>query len=137
MKVFWNRIFMSACGYFTLLTLIYAVGVYAIYTQSGALSPLRVLLFFIFALIIATANSLFRMSWLNVALRIVAHAIVVGLGFWLCLVRPMELEGSGELMGLLLFLVVYAVIAVIVLLHRSNVAKKLNRESEYKSVYKK
>lgn len=140
MKSFWNRILLPACGYFTLLTLLYAVGVYAIYSQSsngGALSSLRVLLFFVFALILATANTLFRAERLNRALRIVLHGAVTALGFWLCLVKPMQLEGSGELMGLLIYFVLYAVVAVIVLLHRSNVAKKSNREADYTTVYKK
>lgn len=140
MKSFWNRILLPACGYFTLLTLIYAVGVYALYGKSsngGALASLRVLLFFVFALILATANSLFRIERLNMALRTVLHGAVTALGFWLCLVKPLELEGSGELMGLLVYLALYAVVTVIVMLHRSNAAKKADREAEYTSVYKK
>lgn len=140
MKAFWDKILRPACVYFTLMTLLYAAGVYAIYGQSsngGALSSLRVLLVLVFALILSTANSLFRIQKLNAALRLLAHAAVSGVGFWLCLVRPLDLEGSGELMGLLIYFVVYAAVALVVILHRSQTAKKNNRESEYTSVYKK
>ena len=140
MKDFWNKIILPACLYFTGITLVYAAGVYAIYGQSsngGALSSLRVLLFLVFALILSTANSLVRVQKLNPAIRIVLHAVISGLGFWLCLVKPLGLEDSGELMGLIIYFVVYAVVTLVALLHKNNVAKKQNRESEYTSIYKK
>lgn len=140
MKALLDKILRPACIYFTFIIMLYAAGVYAIYGQSsngGALSSLRVLLTLVFALMLSTANSLLRLNKLNPALRILAHAAISGLGFWLCLVRPLDLEGSGELMGLLLYFVVYAAVTLIILLHRTQTAKKLNRESEYTSVYKK
>ena len=40
-------------------------------------------------------------------------------------------------MGLIIYFVVYAVVTLVALLHKNNVAKKQNRESEYTSIYKK
>lgn len=140
MKAFWNKIARPACVYFTLMTLLYAAGNYAVYgngADGGALSSLRVLLLAVFSLILSTANLLLANKKLSVVVRVPIHAAITGLGFLLCLVKPLALEGSGELIGMLIYFVVYAVTALIVALHRNNVAKKNDREAEYTSVFKK
>ncbi|MBQ9080780.1 MAG: hypothetical protein IJY27_06885 [Clostridia bacterium] len=141
MKDFVKNIVIPACIYFTVLTVPFALLIYAIYGGSaesgGTLSAFRTAMSFVFALVFAAANALVRADKPSRPVRIALHAIITGLGFWLFMLMPAELEGAGELMGMLIYYIVYAIILAVLSLNRAQARRRREKEEEYKSVFKK
>lgn len=140
MKEFFRRVMLPACVYFTVLTFIYAAVIYALYGGSedgGLLSSLRTLLFFVFSLLFASANGLLGVKKLPFGVRLLSHAVLTGFGFWLCLLMPAEIRGSATLIGMVIFYIIYAAVAALVMLIRSQTRKKENKEAQYTAVYAK
>lgn len=140
MKDFIQKIVVPACIYFTIITVPFALLVFAIYgggSFGGTLSALRTAMFFIFALVFSTANALVKSERITFGMRILIHALLTGVGFWLFILLPAQLGGSGTLTGMLIYLVVYAIVLVVVLAKRAQNKKLENRQSEYREMFKK
>ena len=140
MKDFIQKIVVPACIYFAVITVPFALLVYAIYGGSvsgGTLSAIRTALFFVFSLVFATANALAKAERPSFGLRILIHAMLTGLGFWLFMLMPAQLEGSGTLTGILVYYVIYAVVLAVILVRRAQRKKLENKQSEYRELFKK
>lgn len=140
MKDFYTKVIAPACSLFAVITVPFALLVFAIYgsAEGGAtLSALRTAMFFFFALTIALANALVKAPRPAFGLRVLIHAAITGLGFLLFMLLPAELDGSGNFMGMLIYYVVYAIILAIALILRAQNKKHQDQQAEYKSVFKK
>lgn len=140
MKDFAKKVVVPACIYFACITVPFALLIYAIYGGSGSggtLSALRTAMFFVFSLVFSTANALIRAERPALWIRVIIHALLTGVGFWLFMLLPAELEGSGVFTGLLVYFVIYAIVAAIVLSMRAQTKKRENKQSEYTAVFKK
>ena len=138
MKDFSQKVFAPACIYFTCITVPFALLIYAIYGgNSGLLSALRTAMFFVFSLVFATANALVRAEKPALGVRVVIHAALTGVGFWLFMLLPADLEGSSVLAGMFVYYAIYAVVAAVVLGMRAQNKKRENKQAEYRSVFKK
>lgn len=139
MKDFIQKIVVPACIYFSIITVPFALLVYAIYGGNGSdgtLSALRVSAFFAFALVFATANVLVKSDRIAFGLRVLSHALITGLGFLLFMLLPARLEGSGVLAGLFVYYVIYGVVLAVALIKRSQTKKLENRRSDYREMFK-
>jgi len=140
MKDFIQKIVVPACIYFTIITVPFALLVFAIYgggSSEATLSALRTAMFFVFSLVFATANTLVKSERITFGLRILIHAMLTGVGFWLFILLPARLGGSGTLTGMLIYLVIYVIVLVVVLAKRAQSKKLKNRQSEYREMFKK
>ncbi len=140
MKDFAKKVVVPACIYFACITVPFSLLIYAIYGGSGSggtLSALRTAMFFVFSLVFATANALVRGEKPALWLRVLIHAALTGVGFWLFMLLPADLEGSNILAGMFVYLVMYAVVAAVILGMRAQRKKRENKQAEYRSVFNK
>lgn len=138
MNDFVKKVVVPACIYFACITVPFALLIYAIYgSAGGTLSALRTAMFFVFSLVFSTANALARADKPALWMRVLIHALLTGVGFWLFMLMPAELEGSGTLTGMLIYLVVYAIVAAVILGMRAQTKKRENKQAEYTAVFKK
>lgn len=138
MKNFTKRIIIWTSIYFTVLTFIFALINLLLYGGSengGLLSSARTLFFFVFSLVFAASNELLRTP-AHRSLSVALHALLTGTGFYLFMILPAEIKGTPAFLGILLYYVIYAVIATAVLIVISRAEKKKNREKEYHSIVK-
>ena len=140
MKDFVQKIVVPACIYFSVITVPFALLVYAIYGGGGSvgtLSALRTAAFFAFALVFATANALVKSERIAFGLRVLIHAALTGLGFLLFMLLPAELESSGILSGLFVYYVIYGIVLAVILIKRSQTKRLENKQTEYREMFKK
>ena len=138
-----KKIFTSACALFTAMVTCYSLIILLIYSadpeSSMALSALRIFLFFPFALTISAANRIFDIPKMDSWLKTVLHFISCMLASYLCLILPLGSDMSPPVMlvGMFIFLVIYAVVFAVIALTRAKAAKEENAKKEYTPVYRK
>ncbi len=138
-----KKIFTTACAIFTEMVTCYSLIILLIYSadpeSSMALSALRIFLFFPFALSLSAANRIFDIpkmdSWLKTALHFISYM----LASYLFLILPLGADMSPTVMlvGMFIFLVVYAIVFTVFALTRAKIAKAENAKKEYTPVYRK
>ena len=138
-----KKIISTACAIFTAMVTCYSLIILLIYSadpeSSMALSALRIFLFFPFALSLSAANRLFDIPKMDSWLKTVLHFISYMLASYLFLVLPLGTDMSPTVMlvGMFIFLVIYAGIFAVFALTRAKTAKKENAQKEYTPVYRK
>lgn len=140
MKDWLKRITPTACIYYSIITFIYSFIIFILHSgeeNRGALSALRMIMFFIFSFVTAGANSILQSKNLSRFKKTLFHATIVGLAFFLFILLPAELHPSGILVGIILYLLIYAVVTAILLAISGRRETKKNNEKEYTPMFKK
>ena len=138
-----KKVLTSACVIFTVLVGGYSMINLILYSSDPssylALSSLRVFLFFPFALILAFANRIFDVKGMDSWLKVALHFIVTMLDAYLCLVLPIgsDMAPSAMLVGMFMFLVLYAAILAVMGLCRAKKKSEDNAKQDYTPVYAK
>lgn len=138
-----KKIFSSACVLFTAMVTCYSLIILLIYSadpeSTMALSALRIFLFFPFALTICAANRIFDLQKIDSWLRTALHFISCMLGSYLFLILPLGADVSSAVMlvGMFIFLVIYAAVFASIALTRAKSKKEENAQKEYTPVYRK
>ena len=138
MKSFWKTTFTQACVYFTVITFIYATFIFALYGSTedgGLLSSLRTLMFFVFSLLFASANRLLSSDKLSKALKVICHFSITAVGFYLSMILPADIKGSTAVIGIVVYLIVYLLAAIVILAVNAGKKKKSVDKEEYQSVF--
>ncbi len=138
-KIFFKKMMCRSCVYFTINMLIY-IAISALVNVGDSellLDAGRTILFFVFSLLVALANSLFLLSKPNGALRILVHYLICIFAFYACFMLPINMKASGVLIGMVIFTLVYAVIYGLDLLIRSRYRTKLEQTQAYQKQFKK
>lgn len=138
MKSFWKTTFTQACIYFTIITFIYATFIFALYGNTedgGLLSSMRTLMFFVFSLLFASANRLLSSDKLSKALKIICHFAITAVGFYLSMILPADIKGSTAVIGIVIYLIVYLLAAIVILAMKAGKKKKSTDKEEYQSVF--
>lgn len=132
-----KRIFREACILFTVITAIYALIMYLIYVnqEQTLMDAERVLLFFVFSLLFSGANSISRSQSLSAPVRLLIHFLITTLGFYFCFLLPLAMPSATALVGIVLFVVLYLLIAGIRALFRSRFRKNLENATAYERQY--
>lgn len=129
----------SACIFFTIITAIYMLIMLIINVSEGSaqIEAERVLLFFVFSLLLAIANALLAAKAIHTALRYVIHYLICAVGFWLCFCLPNEMDASKTLVGIVLFSVLYAIIMALrgIFSHRIKKIKKKETNEKYEKQF--
>lgn len=125
--------FRACCGY-TVLSIFYLIIMLDLYLTSANPYPLTLLRMFAFCFLISFANSLVIDIKQKGAWKLPVHFLILTLDVILFLWLPAKdtLSSASTLILLLLYVVLYAVIALIV---RHILTKRKEKTSEYKSVY--
>ena len=102
----------STCIFFTIITALYMLIMLIINVSDGSaqIEAERVLLFFVFSLLLSIANALVKAKAIHIALRYLIHYLICAIGFWLCFCLPNKMDASKTLVGLVLFSILYAII---------------------------
>lgn len=138
MRSFWKTTFTQACTYFTVITFIYAAFIFALYGGSedgGLLSSLRTLMFFVFSLLFASANRLLSSDKLSKPLKVICHFSITAVGFYLSMILPADIKGSTAVIGIVIYLIVYVLAALVISAMNNGKKKKSVEEEEYQSVF--
>lgn len=134
-----KKILTDACVLFSLITAAYALIVWLTYVNQNQvlLEAGRVVLFFVFSLLVSGANGIYRYQPLSSALRLVLHFLICTLSFYLCFLLPLSMPGSSVLVGLIFFILAYLLIMGIIAGLASRFRKNREAAEEYKSQYTK
>ena len=150
-NVFWKKVLVRTCAYFTVA--ITAITLIMLLANSASannifeisFSVLRALMFAIFCFAFAFANTFYSIDKMKEAFRLIAHLLITGLGFFVCIYLPVssEMEASGAPLPPQNTVVIIAFFAVVYFIAYgifkliSKLVKK-NRESKetYTPVYK-
>ena len=117
-----------ACVCFTLLTALYMLIMVLHYPddESVPVEASRVVLFFVFSLLFAIANTILSIKQLNGALRYILHYVICVFGFYSCLILPSAPTTGGAIIMAVLFTFVYVIVMAIIGLFKAKLKK--NRE---------
>ncbi len=133
-----KKTLVSACVIFTVITALYMLilQIMNISDESAAVEAGRVLLFFVFSLLLALANMLLSIKAIHTAVRYAAHYIIATFGFWTCLCLPNDkMDASDTLVGIVLFTVGYAIVMAIYAFIKSRLKKAVKSEEKYEKQF--
>ena len=132
-----KKTLVSACVIFTVTTALYMLilQIMNISDESAAVEAGRVLLFFVFSLLLALANALLSIKSIHTALRYAAHYIIATFGFWTCFCLPNSMDASKTLVGIVLFTVGYAIVMAIYAFIKSRLKKAVKSEDKYEKQF--
>ena len=132
-----KKTLVSACVIFTIVTACYmlVLQIINISDESAAVEAGRVLLFFVFSLLLAIANALLSIKSLHAAIRYLAHYVIATFGFWACFCLPNAMDAAKTLVGIVLFTVGYAIVMVIYALIKNKIKKVVTNEEKYEKQF--
>ena len=139
LKALIKNILKNACIFFTIFTAIYSV-ISAIVNVDDSLVSLevsRVLLFFVASVLFAIANGIFKIPKLHGAVKFIIHYFLTLCAFWTCMLLPLSLDSTTTIVGIVIFSLLYLVIALITSLIISRYRRNENQDKEYTSQFKK
>ena len=92
-------------------------------------------MFFVFSLLFASANRLLCSDKLSKPLKIICHFTITAVGFYLSMILPADIKGSTAVIGIVIYLIVYVLAALIIFAMSNGKKKKSADEEEYQSVF--
>ena len=134
LKKIFKKLLTSVCIIFTIVTALYmlVLQIINISDSDAAVEAGRVLLFFVFSILLSIANTILSIKKFNVILRYFLHYVISAFGFWVCFCLPNKMNFSRSFVGIVIFSIVYAVIMTIIGIfsHRLNKTKKNEKKYE-------
>ena len=134
-----RKILTDACVLFSIITAAYALIVALVYVnqEQVLIEAGRVILFFVFSLLVSAANIIYRTKTMSGAVRLLLHFLICTLAFYLCFLLPLSMPGSSVLVGIIFFVLVYFLVMGIISLFASRFRKNRDANEEYQSQYTK
>ncbi len=138
-KSFVKNIMTRACVYFSVIMLGYIIitAIINVIEDTLLLDAGRVVLFFVFSLLLSVANALFAQPKPSGAVRLLIHFAITLFAFWTCFMLPLSLRTSSTLVGLVTFCVAYFAFMGIRAAFRAKFKENTEAAEEYISQYKK
>ncbi len=143
-KIFIKNLLSRSCIYFTVVMLGYIIIAAIINVADGRLllDAGRTVLFFVFALLLSLANSLWTIPKISGALRLILHYIITLFAFYACFLLPASnsdnpMRASAIIVGLVIFTLLYFAIFGIVMAFRSKFKTNLQKSETYQKQYRK
>ena len=136
-KGFIKKMLTSACVYFSIVMLCYIIIAAVVNVSDDALllEAGRTVLFFVFSLLVALANTVFSVKALSAKIRVLIHYFICAFAFYSCFMLSVSMRASGVLIGLVLFSVLYFAIlgigAAFKAKYRANTERAENYEKQY------
>lgn len=138
-KQFFKRLLTDTSVYFTLLAAAYSALMLVVNVTEDEvlLSAARLLFLFLFAVLAALGRGVLRARQLPRGVRVLAHYGALLLAFYLCLLLPAGMRAAQVLVGLVLFTVLYFIVAGITALFLARFRANQPEEAHYESQFKK
>ena len=138
-KTWIRKIMTEASVLFTVITAVYALLTWLFNSHEPRvlLDALRILLFFFFSLLLATANTIYRNATFSGGLRLLVHFLISSSAFFFCFLIPLGMQPSGAMVGMLLFVLLYFIIAGIIALFVSRFRKNRDEMETYERQFSK
>lgn len=131
-----KRSAISACSWFTVLTVFYSLLFLSI-NGKGYMSALVVLLFYPLTFSVCLATNIMRSDKFKTETKIILHFLLLSFAFFGCFIGPNlgAISSSTLLIIAFAYVIVYFVTMVIFLIVRSKKKKIADNKKEYKKVY--
>lgn len=131
----------STCFIFTAITAAYMLILYITHVEDSVqrVEATRVLLFFVFSLMLAIANSLLKISKLHAVIRYTLHYLIYIFGLLLCFFLPNDMRASTIFVGIILFTIGYAIVMPVIATFKRKLAqaKKAPKSTKYEKQFSK
>lgn len=138
-RTFLKKTLVSACVYFSIITALYSL--ITLLTHLDEIPVLinagNVCLFFVFSLLLSFANRVLSLGKLGGGLKLFLHYIICLFAYYSCFMLPISPSASGMLIGLVLFTVIYFIIAGFIALFSSRLKKNTEKSKAYTNQFKK
>ena len=138
-KIFIKKLLTDSCIFFSLIMLGYTVIATVMHVTEGEvlLDAARVLLFYVFSLLFAGANSLKRINALNKAVAFLLHFVVTAFAFYACFLLPLGTNNSNTFIGIAIYSVLYFIISAIVALFKARFKANAEVNEKYEAQFPK
>ena len=136
LKKFINKTLINCARLFTVITVCYSLLVILVNAEAEEilLEATRIVLFFIFSLMVSLANSILSVKTIQGAIRYISHFFLCAVAFYLCLLVPLIDAGAGGsfvVVGLSAFTLLYVVAFVVITVVKSSLTRKKEKKQEY------
>ena len=137
-KSFIKNLLTKSCVYFSAIMLIYIIiaAIVNVDTTSLLLDASRVVLFYVFACLLAGANAVYGIKTMSGGVRLCCHFIITLFAFYTCLILPLSLRTASNFVGLVLFAIFYFVVFGIYTAISSKYRKNKESHQSYTSQFK-
>jgi uncharacterized membrane protein YhaH (DUF805 family) len=137
LKKLFKKLLNSACIIFTVSTALYMLAMLIMHVgdDDASLEVGRVLLIFVFSLLLAIANTLLSIERIHSTLRYILHYVITTFGFWVCFCIPNAMTASQTLVGIVIFSIVYAIIMTVVGIFARRLKKAQAKEQKYEKQF--
>lgn len=134
-----KKTLVATCVWFTAITAAYMLVLQIINVgeDSAAVESFRVLLFFLFAFLFSTANTIKSLPKMHGLLRYTIHYVICVFAFYACFMLPVNMRPSFMLTGIVIFTVCYAVVLGSVAIFKSRLRANREKSIEYTSQFNK
>ena len=138
-KKIFKKICISCCVIFTFITAIYMLilQIINISNVSASVEASRVLLFFVFSVLLALANTILSLKQLHSIARYMLHYLILILGFWTCFCLPNGMNASTVFVGIIFVTIGYSIVMPIIALFKRRLAKNNSEPERYEKQFSK
>ena len=132
-----KKIFNAACIYFTVISAVYMLIMTFITTDDApAIEASRVLLFFVFSMLWASADAIRTIKKIPSPLGRVIHFIICLFGFYACFMLAVNMLPSNILTGLIIFSLCYWIFVGLKAFFSSRLKRTREGSQKYQGQFK-
>jgi hypothetical protein len=138
-KSFVKKLLTKGCIYFSIIMLVYIIiaAIINVVDDELLLSAGRVVLFFVFSVLLAAANCLYSLDRPSGGARLIIHYLITLFAFYTCFMLSLSLRASSTLVGLVVFTAVYFAIMGVWAAFRAKYRTNKENAEKYISQYSK
>ena len=138
-KCFIKRLLVNSCILFSLIMLVYTIvaAIMHVTEDEVLLDASRVLLFYVFSLLFAAANSLKTIKALHKAVALLLHFVITVFAFYACFILPLGMSSSNVFVGIGIYTLVYAIISAVAAIFKARLKINAEASEEYVSQFPK
>ncbi len=135
-----KKTLVATCVWFTAINAAYMLILQFINVgeDSVAVEAFRVVLFFLFALLFSIANTIRATKSIHSLLRNITHYVISAFAFYTCFLLPdNSMRSSTMITGLVVFTVVYVIIAGCIAIFKGVLSTNREKSMEYTKQFNK
>ena len=136
-----GRILNRSCVFFTVIATVYILMTLLIQgigeNKELLINGIFLLFFYLFSLLLAAANALWSVKAIPTPLRVILHYLICLFGFYTCFTLPMAMASRTIFVGIVLFTLLYALVAGMIALFRSRLQANREQVATYEKQFKK
>ena len=133
-----KKCLVSACIYFTVIVAGYMLILQVTNIDDGvaAVEAPRVLLYFLFSLMLSAANFIRAIPKINGALGYAIHYVICVFAFYTCFMLPVNMRGSFMVTGVIIFTLLYVIFMALIAFFKARLRTNRAIEDKYTKQFK-